>query len=161
MNEAELDRWWDRFTARLRDEAAGRRGTTYVHQWAVNLAPPDGAGAHVHVTRSDDGYATVEAGFVAKAMGSYVQFEDASHSALSLVLAVLDGRVREFADADSAGRWVDVRSHFSLPDGSTGWPTPRTRGGEAAVRTFERTVPGWGQRSAGAPDPGDTAPGNR
>ena len=150
MDETELDRWWERFTARLRDEAERRGGTAYTHDWAVNLAPPGGVGAYLHVTRSDDGYATVETGFVAKAMGSYVEFEDASHSALSLVLAVLDGTVREFADAEPSGRWVDVRSYFPLPDGSSGRAQPRDRAGEVAVRTFERTIPGWGQPPAGA-----------
>lgn len=142
MSQVELSRSWELFTARLRAEAERRGGTAYVHEWAVNLAPPGGAGAYIHVSMSDDGYATVETGFAAKAMGSYV--EGAAHSALSIVLAVLDGRVREFADADSSGRWIDVRSHFPLPDGSIGSAQPRDRGGDAAVRTFERTIPGWG-----------------
>lgn len=152
MNQTEEDRRWQRFADWLRKETERRGGTAYVNEWAVNLAPPNRRAGQLHITRSDDGFATVETGFAIKTMETFLQDEDDEPSARAVVSSIMDGRAWEYADADGDGTWIATRFFIPFAGGSVGSDTPRGRPGVASVaQTFARRIPAW--------DPADVATG--
>jgi hypothetical protein len=133
------ERAWERCRERLREEAVGRGGTAYLHDWAINLAPRL-RGEHVHVTRSDDGYAKVETGFVTSTLASFLDLDD-PHSVLSVVRAVMDGRAAEYADVSADGRWLDVHFRIDLLGGNG---IGDARPDKPTAYSFERRLERWG-----------------
>ena len=145
MGELDEDRHWRRFTEGLSDEARRRGGAAYADEWVVTLAPPNRQAPHLRVTRSDDGFATVEAGFAVKTMAAYiVDDQDDTHTASAVVSSIMDGRAWEYADADDAGTWLGTRFFIPLSGGSVGSDIPRDRPAVGPVaRSFARRIPGW------------------
>lgn len=135
-----------------------RGGVAYVDEWAVNLAPPGRRAAFLHVSRSDDGFASIECGFTLKTAAVFVDFENVPHSALSVVEAIMDGHASEYADATADGTWIGTRYLIPLPDGSQGSGAPaRRRGEERAVRSFQRRIPAWTASEDSLAGPDDEA----